>query len=167
MIKVNLEKNIVEMGGNTLDHINEVMIAAWEAANEYPQLKDKMKKMFNKVLDEKERPVLQSEKEFTNSMRELLGATNEPEEAAPLDEEDIEYLLRKITTIRDSDRGLSFVYYSDGNINVQIWHKDSPRAALRLSGEFYFKLHETGVGAKESRRVYEECTAYLEQLADK
>ena len=36
MIRVNLEKNIVEMGGNTLDHINEVMLAAWEAANECP-----------------------------------------------------------------------------------------------------------------------------------
>lgn len=151
MIKANLKKNIVELSGNEADHLNELMMLVWELKEKYPEQRELMKEAFNVFMDATERPVFE----------------NEDKKPAPLDEEDLEYLLRKITTIRDSDKGLSFVYYSDGNINVQIWHKDSPRAALRSSGEFYFRLHEQGADAEEARRIYDECTAYLEQLADK
>lgn len=166
MIKVNLEKNIVEMGGNTLDHINEVMIAAWEAANECPQLKGKMKKMFNKVLDEKERPVLQSEKEFTNSMRELLGATNEPEEPAPLDEEDMMYLLHKAMTVRGTNNEVHCDFRSSGRVVVWFFYKDSTgKSQVEKEFDLNFYLYESGRKAEESREKYNRCIAYLEKLA--
>lgn len=164
MIRVNLEKNIVEMGGNTLDHINEVMLAAWEAANECPQLKGKMKKMFNKVLDEKERPMLQSEKEFTNSTRELLGITSEPEEPAPLDLEDVEHLLHKAEKAEDKGNFISVSWSGAyAGVEVAIMHGNF-NASKRIDASFSFRLHSTGYSAQKYREEYNNCIAYLEKL---
>lgn len=165
MIKVNLEKNIVEMGGNTLDHIDEAMIAVWEAVNEYPVLKDDVKKKLNRILDEKERPVLQSEKEFTNSMRELLGATSEPEEPAPLDLEDIEYLLYKAEKAEQSANFINISWNGAyAGVEVAIMRGEF-QLSKRFDASFSLRLHSTGYNAQKYREEYNKCIAYLEKLA--
>lgn len=154
MIKVNLEKNIVEMGGNTLDHIDEAMIAVWEAVNEYPVLKDDVKKKLNRILDEKERPVLLSEKEFTKGMREILGATSELEECAPLDAEDIEYLFRKIKLAQMAGSAVIAMYDNYGlDVNIK-----------KIGETGWDKVFHMDNDSKELRKTYNECITYLEKL---
>ncbi|RHK38779.1 hypothetical protein DW068_08850 [Anaerobutyricum hallii] len=97
-------------------------------------------------------------------MRELLGATNEEEEPIPLDLEDAEYLLRKVIAVRNTGKEVSFDYYSNGNVAVWIWRKDSKEKRY-IDKSFDFYLYEKGRVAETSREVYNECIKYLEQLA--
>nr|DAR83188.1 MAG TPA: hypothetical protein [Caudoviricetes sp.] len=164
MLKINLEKDILELEGNDMDHINELMVIGWKVANGFPDLKEEIKKRFEATLDAKECPKLQSEKDFTNEMRELLGATNEEEEPIPLDLEDAEYLLRKVIAVRNTGKEVSFDYYGNGNVAVWIWRKDSKEKRY-IDKSFDFYLYEKGRVAETSREVYNECIKYLEQLA--
>lgn len=164
MLKINLEKDILELAGNDMDHINELMIIGWKVANEFPDLKEEIKKRFEATLDAKECPKLQSEKDFTNEMRELLGATNEEEESVPLDSEDAEYLLRKVMAVRNTGKEVSFNYYSNGWVIVWFWYKGSEEKQ-RLDHMIDFQLYATGNTAKLSRKKYDECIAHLERLA--
>ena len=100
MIKANLKKNIIEVAGNDMDHLSELMALTWELKERYPELRGLMKESFDTVMNAKERPIFESEEKFTRDMRELFGATNEPEESVSLDEEDIEYILLKIAALK-------------------------------------------------------------------
>ena len=156
MIKANLKKNIIEVAGNDMDHLSELTALTWELKERYPELRGLMKESFDTVMNAKERPIFESEEKFTRDMRELFGATNEPEESVSLDEEDVEYILLKIVASCD--------FYSNGNVTVWIWRKDSKEKRY-IDKSFDFYLYEKGRVAETSREVYNECIKYLEQLA--
>lgn len=44
MLKINLEKDILELEGNDMDHINELMVIGWKVANGFPDLKEEIKR---------------------------------------------------------------------------------------------------------------------------
>ena len=165
MLKINLEKDILELAGNDMDHINELMVIGWKVANEFPDLKEEIKKRFEATLDAKECPKLQSEKDFTNEMREVLGATNEPEEPAPLDLEDIEYLLYKAEKAEEKGNFISVSWGgSYAGVAVAIM-KGNFDPSKRFDASFGLCLHSTGYSAQKYRERYNNCIKYLEQLA--
>lgn len=164
MIKANLKKNIIEVAGNDMDHLSELMALTWELKERYPELRGLMKESFDTVMNAKERPIFESEEKFTRDMRELFGATNEPEESVSLDEEDIEYILLKIAALKNTGKEASCDFYSNGNVTVWIWRKDSKEKRY-IDKSFDFYLYEKGRVAETSREVYNECIKHLEQLA--
>lgn len=164
MIKANLKKNIIELGGNDMDYLSELMALTWELKERYPELRGLMKESFDTVMNAEERPIFESEEKFTRDMRELLGATNEEEESTPLDLEDAEYLFRKVIAVRNTGKEVSFNYYSNRWVIVWFWHKGSEEKQ-RLDHMIDFQLYATGNAAKISRKKYDKCIARLERLA--
>lgn len=163
MIKANLKKNIIEFSGNDMDYLSELMALTWELKERYPELRGLMKESFDTVMNAEERPIFESEEKFTRDMRELLGATNEPEKPAPLNLEDIEYLLRKIVALKNTGKEVSCDFYSAGNITVCTWYKDS-KGDQHIGRMFDFYLHKTGRSARVARETYNECIKHLERL---
>lgn len=158
MIKANLKKNVIEVAGNDMDYLSELMVLTWELKERYPELRGLMKESFDTVMNAKERPIFESEENFTRSMRELFGATNEPEEPTPLDEEDIEYLFHKIKAAKKAGNHVSASCFGDSDITIYIM-----RGAFSLDkkydANFSFCLYA------EDRGEYDECIAYLKELA--
>lgn len=166
MIKANLKKNIIEFSGNNMDYLSELMALAWELQEEYPELRELMKESFDTVMKAKERPAFESEEKFTRDMRELLGAMNEPEEPAPLDEEDMMYLLHKAMTVRGTNNEVHCDFRSSGRVVVWFFYKDSTgKSQVEKEFDLNFYLYESGRKAEESREKYNRCIAYLEKLA--
>lgn len=165
MIKANLKKNIIELAGNDMDYLSELMALTWELKERYPELCGLMKESFDTVMNAKERPIFESEEKFTRDMRELFGVANEPEEPAPLDSEDIEHLLYKAEKAEDKGNLISVSWSGAyAGAEVAIMHGNF-NASKKIDASFSFRLHSTGYSAQKYREEYNNCIAHLEKLA--